>query len=174
MPTYVALLRGINVGGNRVIKMTDLRAMFERAGATNVETYIQSGNVVFTHALRSTAKLTAQLEAALGLVVVVRTAAEMAAVVEANPYPKADPKALHVFFLRNVAPIDLDPERFFPEKWQVVGQQLYLFLPNGVGRSQLVGKLMRKPPVNDATARNWRTVETLVALSASVTANARD
>jgi uncharacterized protein (DUF1697 family) len=164
VPTYVALLRGINVGGNRIIKMTDLRAMFERAGATNVETYIQSGNVVFTHAARSAAKLTVMLEAALGLVVIVRTAAELAAVIENCPFPKTDPKALHVFFLRKVAPIDLDPKPFLPEKWRVVGKELYLFLPNGLGRSQLVGKLMRKPPVDDATARTWRTVETLTAM----------
>lgn len=135
------------------------------AGAEDVATYIQSGNVVFTHASRSTAKLTEHLEKALGLVVLLRTAAEITAVVEDNPFPKADPKALHVVFLRKVVPIDLDPKPFLPEKWQIVGKHLYLFLPNGIGRSPMAGKLSRKAPGDDATVRNWRTVETLVAMA---------
>jgi uncharacterized protein (DUF1697 family) len=164
VPTYVALLRGINVGGNSIVKMTDLKAMFEAAGATDVATYIQSGNVVFKHPSRSGAKLALHLEKELGLTVVVRTPAEMEAVLENNPFP---PESTHVFFLRTVGKIDLDPKPFLPEKWQLVGRELYVFLPNGVGRSVLVGKLMRKPPVSDATARNWRTCEKLTAMSRS-------
>lgn len=165
VPTYVALLRGINVGGNRIIKMTDLRAMFEKAGATDVATYIQSGNVVFKHASRSATKLAAELEKKLGLTVVLRTADEMQAVLDNNPFP---PEHTHVFFLRTPGKIDLDPEPFLPEKWQIVGKELYVYLPNGLGRSQLVGKLMRKPPVTDATARNWRTCEKLTAMCRTV------
>jgi uncharacterized protein (DUF1697 family) len=166
VPTYVALLRGINVGGNRIIKMTDLKAMFEAAGASDVATYIQSGNVVFKHPSRSAAKLASQLEKALGLTIILRTADEMQAVLENNPFP---PESTHVFFLRTPGgKIDLDPKPFLPEKWQVVGRELYVFLPNGIGRSQLVGKLMRKPPVTDATARNWRTCEKLTAMCRTV------
>jgi uncharacterized protein (DUF1697 family) len=165
VPTYVALLRGINVGGNRIIKMADLKAMFEDAGASDVATYIQSGNVVFTHPSRSAAKLAAHLEKEFGLTVIVRTAAEMQAVLDNNPFP---PESTHVFFLRTAGKVDLDPKPFLPEKWQIVGRELYVFLPNGLGRSVLVGKLMRKPPVTDATARNWRTCEKLTAMSRSV------
>jgi uncharacterized protein (DUF1697 family) len=89
----------------------------------------------------------------------------MEAVLENNPFP---PESTHVFFLRTPGKVELDPKPFLPEKWQVVGRELYVFLPNGLGRSVLVGKLMRKPPVSDATARNWRTCEKLTAMSRSV------
>lgn len=150
------------------MKMADLRAMFEKAGASDVATYIQSGNVVFTHPSRSTARLTTDLETKLGMTVLLRTAIEMQAVLDNNPFPKADSKLLHVFFLRKAGPIDLDPKPFLPEKWQIVGRELYVFMPNGMGKSQLVGKLMRKPPVSDATARNWRTCEMLTGMCRTV------
>ena len=145
--------------------MADLKTMFEDAGASDVATYIQSGNVVFKHASRSAAKLAAQLEKAMALTIIVRTADEMQAVIDNNPFP---PESTHVFFLRSAGKVDLDPKPFLPEKWQVVGRELYVFLPNGLGRSQLVGKLMRKPPVTDATARNWRTCLKLTEMCRSV------
>ena len=141
--------------------MADLKAMFEKAGARDVATYIQSGNVVF----KAAAKVAGALEKKLGLPLVLRTADEMQAVIENNPFPS---EHTHVFFLRKAGAPDLDPKPFLPEKWQVVGRELYVFLPNGLGRSQLVGKLMRKPPVSDATARNWRTCEKLTEMCRTV------
>jgi uncharacterized protein (DUF1697 family) len=141
--------------------MADLKAMFEKAGARDVATYIQSGNVVF----KAAAKVAGALEKKLGLPLVLRTADEMQAVIENNPFPSVH---THVFFLRKAGTPDLDPKPFLPEKWQVVGRELYVFLPNGLGRSQLVGKLMRKPPVSDATARNWRTCEKLTEMCRTV------
>ncbi|HSD86941.1 MAG TPA: DUF1697 domain-containing protein [Kofleriaceae bacterium] len=173
MPVYVALVRGINVGGARPIKMTDLRAMFEAAGARDVETYIQSGNVVFGHATRSEPTLTKAIEHAIAkaagfaVSLVLRSAAEMAAVVKNNPFAKAG--AVHVYFLPAKVPAttlaDIDPKRFLPEAWKLVGRELYVMLPEGAGSSKLLGTLLRKPPLALATGRNWRTVETLTAMT---------
>jgi uncharacterized protein (DUF1697 family) len=173
VPIYVALLRGINVGGSRSLKMTDLKAAFEQAGCTNVATYIQSGNVVFAHAVKSEATLRDLLEAALAkkagfeVDVVLRTRSELAKVIAHNPFGRAKPEQLHVFFLPQkpassvLSAIDAKP--FAPEAFALEGREVYLFLPNGLGRSKLAVTLMRK--LKDATARNWRTTEKLVAMS---------
>ena len=171
MATYVALLRGINVGGNRIIKMADLRDMFVEAGAREVETYIQSGNVVFGHAARSATKLAADLEKQLAadagfpVPVVLRTAAELAGVIAANPFAKADVEQLHVSFLASALASDalgtVDAKAFAPERFSVAAREVYLHLPEGMGRSKLVGAIMKVKAMAPATARNWRTVMTL-------------
>jgi uncharacterized protein (DUF1697 family) len=176
MATYIALLRGINVGGNRIIAMAKLRAMFEAAGATDVTTYIQSGNVVFRHAARAAPKLAAQLEAQiakatkLAVPVVLRTAAEWTAVTAQNPFPEATADQLHVGFLAVAPPADalasLDPKLHEPERCVIVGREIYMFLPNGIGRSKLVVAVLKLKPLAAATARNWRTVQKLAELSA--------
>lgn len=174
------LVRGINVGGNRKLPMTDLRTIAAKAGGTEVATYIQSGNVVLGHPARSAVALRDDLErrlhAATGwdLAVVVRTADELAAVVADNPFPESDPAALHVAFLRDPPPVGwfngFDVEAHAPESVAVVGDHAYLHLPDGMGRATLpvaLGRL-RPPdggPVPVTTTRNWRTVAKLVTLS---------
>jgi len=171
--TSIALLRGINVGGSRKLPMADLRAIFAAAGYEDVTTYIQSGNVVFRHPKAAQAKVTAALEArieeatGMAVPVVLRTAAEMAAVVRDAPFEVADPTHLHVaFFAAPPAPEaigGLDLAAFAPEELVLSGRDLYLHLPNGMGRAklpQLLGKVMAT-----ATARNWRTVTTLAELA---------
>jgi uncharacterized protein (DUF1697 family) len=177
MPVYVALLRGINVGGARPIRMTDLRGMFESAGAKDVETYIQSGNVVFGHAGRSEPTLTRNLERAIAkaagfdVSVVLRSAPEMATVLKRNPFAGAKPGTVHVYFLPAAPPAnvlaDIDPKRFVPDRWSFVDREMYVALPNGGGNSKLLGTILRKPPLTLATGRNWRTVETLTAMASS-------
>jgi uncharacterized protein (DUF1697 family) len=169
--TYVALLRGINVGGNRIIKMADLRETFVAAGARDVETYIQSGNVVFGHAARSATKLAADLEKQLAsdagfpVPVVLRTAAELAGVIAENPFAKADVDQLHVSFLASALPADalaaVDAKAFTPERFFTAAREVYMLLPGGMGRSKLVGAIMKVKAMAPATARNWRTVMTL-------------
>jgi uncharacterized protein (DUF1697 family) len=172
---YVALLRGINVGGKAKVAMAALRDTCGSVGCEDVVTYIQSGNVVLRSRLGE-AKLQAALEAAiadqLGVnpAVMLRSATEMAAVLARNPYPGGDEKSLHVGFLhaapaapmtKCLAAIDCDPEQVTP-----VGRDLYLHLPNGMGRAVLpvqMEKCLRPTPV---TVRNWRTVNKLVELSA--------
>jgi len=170
--TYVALLRGINVGGRHKVAMADLEDLFAEAGGKSIVTYIQSGNVVFTHVARSPDKLGADLarriEAMTGFTVpvVVRTAAELAAVVANNPFPGRE-STLHVTFLSADPPpgaLDaVDAAAFAPEEFALVGREIYLHLPNGMARTKLPQALdVFSTPV---TTRNWRTVCKLVDLS---------
>ena len=171
---YVALLRGINVGGKAKVPMAALRDVCRSAGCEDVATYIQSGNVVLTSKL-SAEKLRTALEAAIAAefgftpAVMIRTAKEMAAVVDRNPYPGTDEKALHVGFLH--APPDATTKKCLaaidcaPEEVTAVGRDLYLHLPGGVGRAALPVKLERCLRPRPVTVRNWRTVTKLVELS---------
>ncbi len=166
MTRYIALLRSINVGTGRTIKMDALRTMFAAARATDVATYIQSGNVVFTHA-RGEASLVEHLEkhiaeaAGFPVPVILRTAADWTRVVANNPFP-AD--HAHVFFLPAAAP-KLDIVAVKPERFEVRGREVYVDLPNGFGRSKLAGSLGKA--LSGATARNWRTVQQLHAMVSS-------
>jgi uncharacterized protein (DUF1697 family) len=171
---YVVLLRGINVGGKTKIAMAALRDVCESVGCEDVTTYIQSGNVVLTSKL-SAEKLRVALEAAItgefgfNAAVMIRTGKEMAAVVEGNPYPDADEKSIHVGFLhaapngttkKCLAAIDCAPEEV-----TAVGRDLYLHLPNGMGRAALPVQIERCLRPAQVTVRNWRTVTKLVELS---------
>lgn len=172
---YVALLRGINLAGKRKVAMADLVRCFGDGGCEDVKTYINSGNVVFTSSSRSPKKLAAQLEGhikeATGLVVpvVLRTAKEMRAVIAANPFPDAEPSKLLVGFLADAPPAaavdDLDKAVTAREGFVVSGREIYLNLPDGIGRSKAPQALDRiKVPV---TARNWRTVTKLAEMVSS-------
>lgn len=172
MATAVALLRGINLGPKRRVAMAELRTVFEGAGCSQVATYIQSGNVVLTHPRAGSDALRADLERRLAstfgfeIPLVVRTAAEWAALMEANPFPGAGGTELHVTFLREPPPQDavdaIERDAFLPEEFAVVGRDVYLHLPGGMGRSTLAGSLdgLGSP----ATTRNWRTVTRLAAM----------
>jgi len=179
----VALVRGVNVGGRTKLAMTDLREAAAACGYEHVRTYIQSGNLVFSTSDRSTAAVAGRLRKALagstGLdpAVVVRTVAQLRAVVERNPYVGRgeDPAHLHVVFTSGTAKASLgsvDLARYVPEEAAAVGQQLYLFLPSGLGRSKLAADLARQkgPP---GTTRNWRTVTKLVAMADETAEEAR-
>lgn len=177
MPTHVALLRGVNVGGVR-ISMTDLRAAVESLGHTDVATHVQSGNVVLTAAGRpSAASLAADIRGAIketaGIdpAVIVLTAAQWDDLVEANPYPEEkDGTKLHAVVAqqpftaanRSAAEELAEAVRKTGSKDEltVVGRVLYLHLPDGMGRSTLAEKLGRSKAAgqHEATARNWRTV----------------
>jgi uncharacterized protein (DUF1697 family) len=171
MGLYVALLRGINVGGRTKVPMAALRETCESVGCTEVATYIQSGNVVLNSPLDA-AKLRAELERAiterLGVspVVVIRTHAEIDEVITGNPFPTADTGHLHVGFLTE--PPDesrLADLEHPPEELAVRGAHVYFMLPNGMGRAklpELYGRRIKIP----TTVRNWRTVMRLHEMSA--------
>lgn len=173
---YVALLRGINVGGHRPIRMADLRATFEAAGGTDVVTYIQSGNVVFDHPSRSTAKLAVQLGSAVtkasgfDVELVVRTARELDTVIAESPFAGAAPETMHVMFLAervNAAALaSIEPATFVPDRFVIAGRELYVSTPNGLGNSKLAATLLRHKALAGATYRNWKTVLALAALTA--------
>ena len=177
MTTYVALLRSINVGGRRSLKMTDLKAIIEKAGGSSVTTYIQSGNAVFSHPARSVAALETELErciesaSGMDVPVVLRSAAQWGEIVAKNPFPKAGDKHLHVVLLKQRLAKDafegLDLQSFLPEELAACTQHLYLHLPNGMGRAKLPIALSRRGS-NVGTARNWNTVLALAKLAKSI------
>lgn len=173
--TYVALLRGINVGGHNKVAMTDLRALLEALGLSGVRTYIQSGNAVFTAAGTSAAQLEARIAAALrerlgvAAAVMVRTRDELRAVLADNPFiaEGLDPARLSVAFLDAAPPAEavasLDAARVLPDRFAVRGRTTYLYTPNGLGRTKLTPSFW-KPLGGSATVRNWRTVNQLLAM----------
>jgi uncharacterized protein (DUF1697 family) len=175
--TYVALLRGINVGGKNRLPMAELSAMFERAGCRDVRTYIQSGNVVFAASPKVAAQVGAQVTAAiakqLGLKVplVVRTAAELAAVATGNPFlvERGELAHLHVVFLAQAptkaAGEALDPTRSPPDRFGLLGRELYLCCPNGMGRTRLTNDYLDRTLGTLSTVRNWNTVLALCELA---------
>jgi uncharacterized protein (DUF1697 family) len=178
MTTYIGLLRGINVGGNKMVAMAELRAMIAALGFSDVKTLLQSGNVVFRGPAKAPAKLESQLEAALeqhfGMSVEfhVRTADEWRAMVDANPFPaaaKKDPSHLLVTCFK--APLDQANVKALraaitgPETLHADGRHLYMVFPDGIGDSKASALADRKLAAR-GTARNWNTVLKLAALTA--------
>ena len=169
-----ALVRGINIGPNKRISMSDLRSIVEGLGYTDVETYLQSGNVVFTPGKKGdhAERLSEAIEKETGhkVAVLVRTAKELAGVMAANPYPVTDPTKVVVAFLGEQLELgqlglgDLGP--YLPDELTVHGRQIYVSVPNGQGRSKLMEALYRSRLPTTITIRNWRTVEALAEMTA--------
>ena len=169
---YVALLRGINVGGHAKVAMAELRATFVDMGFTDATTYIQSGNVVFTasgSATRARSVIEKGLETrfGLGITVVVRTRPQLSEIIGHNPLAGGgrDPAKLHVTFLA-AAPTSsrlstLDPDGFLPDEFRVAGAEVYVHCPNGYGRTKLNNAFFERSLGVAATTRTLRTVTTL-------------
>jgi uncharacterized protein (DUF1697 family) len=173
---YVALLRGINVGG-RTLPMPALVGLFEEAGCTDVSTYIQSGNVVFSWSgplggLASDLARAIRKHAGFDAPVVLRSEGELAAILANAPFrdPRGDKPALHVVFLAeepSAAQIaSLDPARSPGDSFAVRGKDVYLLCPNGLGRTKLTNAYFDSKLGTTSTCRNFRTVETLLAMCA--------
>lgn len=169
-----ALLRGINIGSRKRIAMPALREIVQSLGHADVETYLQSGNVVFTPAADEglAAELEHAIEAATGheVSVVVRTGDELRAVVEGNPYQVDDPTKVVVAFLGEAVELgDLslgDLGSYLPDELTLAGRELYVSVPNGQGRSKLMEALTKRRLPTTLTVRNWRTVTALAELTA--------
>ena len=178
MPTYVAMLRGINLGSRKRVAMADLVELFTGLGHTDVSTYLQSGNVVFTSRRKDQTRLSGQIERQLEdhlgfpVTVVVRSGAEMAGVVERTPFldREGSPASLHVTFLAGEPKGDgvarIDPAVYAPDEFAVVGREVHLHCPNGYGRSKLDNAFWEKRLGVAATTRNWKTVTSLVERAA--------
>jgi uncharacterized protein (DUF1697 family) len=177
MAVYIALLRGINVGGHNRVAMADLRELVEGLGFAKVRTVLQSGNVVFEGQARSAAALERLLEKEtkqklrLALEHVVRSATEWHKIVARNPFlreAKEDPGHLVVVFLKTAPPAgkvkELQKAIQGREVVQCDGKQLYVVYPDGIGRSKLTGTVIEKQLGIPGTARNWNTVLKLAAL----------
>ncbi len=175
--TYVALMRGINVGGKNMLPMKDLVAMFSEAGCDDVQSYIQSGNVVFraTPALAQRLPVLVAKEIAdrfgLRVPIVVRTVAELHRVASDNPFLRvgANVETLHVAFLADLPSAAhvaaLDPNRSPPDQFTVRGREIYLHCPNGFGRTKLSNQYFDSKLATECTVRNWRTVLKLLELA---------
>jgi len=172
----VALLRGVNIGKRR-LAMADLRARLTEVGCEDVRTYVQSGNVVLRLPRKpgrnAAAWLAGEISAIAGFDVqlVLRTGPALRDVVHANPYPDMGGTALHVVFF-DPAPTKnptgyLDLDALAPEHATLVGRELYLKLPGGIGRSALATVLFKRkdPPGTVTTVRNWNTVLKLASMA---------
>lgn len=180
---YIALLRGINLGGKNKLPMTDLIAIVSAAGCSDIQTYIQSGNVVFRAPAGLEARLAGQITSevakrvGLSIPVVLRTAAELAETLDHNPFLKmgAPEETLHVMFLAEQpnprAVAGLDPGRSPGDAFAVRGREIYLRLPNGVARSKLTNAYFDAKLSTTSTARNWRTVTKLHEMAALLVAS---
>ncbi|MGW0421806.1 DUF1697 domain-containing protein [Streptomyces sp. NPDC003015] len=177
--TYAALLRGINVGGSRKVPMADLRTLMQDLGHSGVRSYLQSGQAVFTadHGDEDSlaAELTDAIEKRFGFTVdvIVRDHTYLKAIADNCPFPAAEleGKQLHVTYFS--APVDaarfaeIDQAAYLPEEFRLGDRALYLYAPNGLGRSKLAEQLSR-PRLNKgviATSRNWNTVVKLVEMT---------
>ena len=171
MTAFVSLFRGINVGGNHQVSMAELKAVHESLGFRNVLPYIQTGNVVFTSDDADVAQLHRHIqdgfEQQFGFhaEVLVRTSAEFSAIIANNPFqsqPDKESKWVVVMFLA-ACPDDTAQDHLLktyagPEELFIIGQEVYIYYPNGIGRSKLSGSFIEKKLKTVGTARNWNTV----------------
>lgn len=176
MGAYVALLRGINLGGKNSLAMKELVPMFEGVGCQNVRTYIQSGNVVFeansalTNNIPTLIPEAIEKKRKINVPVVVRSAPEIRAVVKNNSFLKAgaDEKYLHVAFLAHKplkrAAGELDPSRSPGDEYVVRGKEIYLHCPNGMARTKLTTSYFDSKFKTICTVRNWRTITKLLEM----------
>jgi len=176
MKTYIALFRGINIGGHNRLPMKELVKLFQQLGFHNVRTYIQSGNAVFQsndrNASRLSERIGAEIRKSHGFEpkVLLLEPKDLEKAIALNPFPEAvsDPKSLHVLFLtsapKNPELERLDEIRGKSERFKLSNRFFYLHTPEGVGRSKLVASAERLLGV-PATGRNWRTICEIMALT---------
>lgn len=173
---FIALLRGINVGGNTVIKMAELKAVFEECGFENVVTYINSGNLAFDSDKISENTITNKLESAIEnmfgkhIPVMVREQPHVHTILDGNPFAGqfGSHKEMHVLFMKDEMPADrqrqLMDNQSVDDRFVIIGREIYCHLKLGVADSLLGKGFIEKKLKVSVTARNWRTVEKLAIL----------
>ena len=179
MQTYIAILRGINVGAQKKVLMADLKAVLNKLKLLDVTTYIQSGNVVFKSDEKlSNGEFAAKLEKVIlkhfkfDVPVLVRNVAELKKLIAANPFlknKKIDLTKLHVTFLSGVPEKSLVDEikkfNFPTDEFVINGKEVYLHTPGGYGETKLSNNFFEKKLKVTATTRNWKTVNTLLEMT---------
>jgi uncharacterized protein (DUF1697 family) len=181
MAVFVSLLRGINVSGQNRIAMPDLKQLYEALGLGDVQTYVQSGNVVFTCQQEDESQLAKSIEASIQekfgyeVPVLLRSGQELERISASNPFlgeRAADPAFLHVTFFYMAAPViqlnempspNADGDEFAPGE-----REIFLYCPNGYGRTKLSNGFFERKLKVTATTRNWKTVNALADLSRKV------
>ena len=181
MSKYISILRGINVGGNRKILMADLKSLFEKLEFSNIQTYIQSGNVIFnSDQKRSNADLEQEIQQAIAdtfgfdVPVIIRSAEEMTDSIANNPFWKEkdiDIDRLHLTFLKELPSKEkldkLKTLTFNPDRFEIIGKDVFIFCSAGYSDSKLTNQLFESKLGTSATTRNWKTVIKLRELSLS-------
>ena len=181
MTAFISLFRGINVGGNRLVKMTELKTLHESLSLQNVTTYIQSGNVVFTSDIADATQLERNIEKAFEerfsfhSHVAVRSLPDLQAIIANTPFQHShdkESKWIAVLFLVTPAADNALEEirKVYngPEEIVILGKEAYIYYPEGMGRSKLTPALLEKKLGASNTARNWNTVLKLQELAVSL------
>ena len=171
MTTFVSLFRGINVGGHQMVRMDALKELYASLGFKDIVTYIQSGNIVFTSDDADLSQLPGQIEDGFAqkfgfhAKVMVRTSAEFRDIVDNNPFqnqPMKESKWVVVMFLAtrpdSGAQEDLQKTYVGTEELCIIGQEVYIYYPNGIGRSKLSNTFLEKKLKTAGTGRNWNTI----------------
>lgn len=178
MPVLVCFLRGINVGGHARIKMDALRALFESLKFEEPQTYVQSGNVVFKSSERNLEFSATRIKKAIAKKfacspeIMLRTVADLRSVVSNNPFAKRndiEPAKLHVFFLAGQpaknAVENLRQLAIQPEELHLIGRELFIYFPHGVGKSKLPWARLDKALQTPGTGRNWNSVSKVLEMA---------
>jgi len=177
MTRYINILRGINVSGQKAIKMADLKALYEKLQLENVTTYIQSGNVVFDSSQKITTELienTIEKRYGFSVPVILRTDKEWTKIIASNPFvndPERDISKMHVVFLADkpdLSSLDkLEQVKHSSEEYAINGCEVFLYCPNGYGKTKLSNNLLERLLKTTATTRNWKTVNKLKEIADS-------
>ncbi len=181
MITYILILRGINVGGHRSIKMTDLKILLSSLGFMNIQTYIQSGNIVFQFAETSEKVLEEMICSAIkkqydfDVPTMVKGITEMKEIVAKNPYLKDESKDishLHVTFLDDIPAQEilntLASGDYKSDEYTLVGKNIYVYCPNGYGKTKLTNTFFENKLKVAATTRNWKTTNELIKMAEKI------
>ena len=174
--TYISLLRGINVSGQKIIKIDELKKMYESCGFRNVKSYIQSGNIIFETPSGTPEKLVKMIEKRIkdlfsfDVTVIMRTPDEFEKITRVNPFAKTKPvEKLYVTFLSetiNERKTELLIKyKSDKEDFGLIGNELYLYYPDGAGRTKLTNNIIESKLGVKATTRNWNTVNKLFEMS---------
>ena len=178
MKTYISMLRGINVGKHKMIKMDELKDLYRSFNFKDIKTYVQSGNVIFRYQNAPQSELAAKIQNKIketfgfDVSVIIRTKGEFKKIIFDNPFKNEDTGKLHVTFLPNI------PDKKFinemktvkdeSEKFYISLKEIYLFLPDGYGRTKFNNNFFEKKLKLDATTRNWKTVNKLLEIAKEI------
>jgi uncharacterized protein (DUF1697 family) len=181
MTTYISILRGINVSGHRMIKMQTLKELFTDLGFENIQTYIQSGNIVFQHKKTDPQKLEKKIAKAItekstfDVPVIVKKLEELQQIIAANPFLKDKTKELahlHITFLTDEPDTEsvnkIKAGSYQPDEFYLVNKVIYLYCPNNYGNSKLTNGFFEKKLSLTATTRNWKTTNELINIALKI------
>ncbi len=174
MKKQIALLRGINVSGQKKILMADLKVLFEKLGCSAIQTYIQSGNIVFHSEEKNLAeKIKSAIKGKYDFDVptLVLSLNELQRTIANNPFftNEAEEKVLYITFLADLPQTELatalEENTFSPDEFKIIGKTVYLYCPNGYGKIKMNNNFIERKLKTQATTRNWKTVNKLVELA---------